>query len=680
MKGILLKEYKPARMLYKLFFELIAIPIVALFLPGVSIDSYLQLAILITLTSAVFALIWPIIAKYLLTILLYSAGILNLLLNTLIIWLLAQLFPGVQIETLWSAFMVSILIMGFRMLADAILNIDEEGSFYRLYTKRVAYKNSPIKEQLESSKELDDGTIFIEIDGLSADVLKFAVRNGYMPTLQQLMMEQGYKIREWVCEYGASTPVCQAGILQGKNKNLPAFRWFDRSEQKVKTGNNPQHSAEVLKEISNGKGLLADHGISIGNIFTGDAEESVATFSTLLNKKDRGLNYFYYYFLNPDNYLRSFVLFWIDVLSEIKDQLYLQAYNIQPRIRKQWTMPFIRGFLSIFMRDMLTSVLIGKMYEGIKNVYIVYAGYDFIAHENGLERGEAIKALTQTDRKISNIMKAAQTTPRKYRFVFLSDHGQSQGASFKQRYGYSIDKYISEIVGHSAGIEALELSEPEAVDQLSLILTEQSYESGKIHKAIGKLFRQKTRPLPSNKKVKKVLSDGSSSRADINKIVCLFSGNQAELYFKGNKKRVTVEEINEKYPKLINLLSSHPGVGFISVVSEKDGPLVIGKKGTRYLDSDKLKGQDPLLNFDKYAVDQLKQVNTYDTAADIIINSTLYRNTDEVAAFEEFISSHGGIGGGQTKPFIMFPKQFEYPAQPVYRSTELHKVMKSWLA
>lgn len=678
MRGYKIKGYKPIRLIYKLIFELVTIPIIGLFLPGIIIDSYLQLALLIAVTSAVFAVTWPFIAKRLVTILLYSAGLLNLLITTLVLWLLAQPLPGVHIDNLFTAFIISILILAFRMLADAILQVGEDGSFYRIYTKREAYKNSPIKKQLESGEELETGTIFIEIDGLAASVLKFAVRNGYMPTLQKLMKDEKYKIREWVCEYGASTPVCQAGILQGKNENMPAFRWFDRKRQKVVVGNNPSDSANLLKSISNGDGLLSDYGLSVGNIFTGDADESAATFSTLLNSKRRGTNSFYYYFLNPDNYLRSFVLFWIDVLSEIKDQIYLQLYNIQPRIKKKWSTPFVRSFLTIFMRDMLTSILIGKMYEGIKSAYIVYAGYDYVAHENGLERSEALKALTQADRKIRDIMKAAESTPRKYNFVFLSDHGQSQGASFKQRYGFPIEQYISQILHHSSDIEALNLTGTEAVDQLSLIISELAQQGG----YISKIFRRKRKDkyIDINEKTERVREIFNEKKKISNKpeIICLYSGNQAELYFKGNKHRLTLEEINELHPDLIELLKNHQGIGFLSVISKKDGALAIGKRGINYLDKGIIKGADPLAEFDKYAEDQLKQVNGYHTAADIIINSSYYKSTDEVAAFEEFISSHGGIGGGQTKPFVMFPADFEYPSQTVYKSVELHKILKGW--
>ena len=41
---------------------------------------------------------------------------------------------------------------------------------------------------------------------------------------------------------------------------------------------------------------------------------------------------------------------------------------------------------------------------------------------------------------------------------------------------------------------------------------------------------------------------------------------------------------------------------------------------------------------------------------------------DEGCAFEELICFHGGIGGPQTRPFILHPVELPYPESPVDRS------------
>ena len=54
-------------------------------------------------------------------------------------------------------------------------------------------------------------------------------------------------------------------------------------------------------------------------------------------------------------------------------------------------------------------------------------------------------------------------------------------------------------------------------------------------------------------------------------------------------------------------------------------------------------------------------------------------DTGEVAAFEELVGCHGGLGGPQTEPFVLFPAELEIdPAEPIVGAAGLHRVLKSW--
>jgi hypothetical protein len=51
----------------------------------------------------------------------------------------------------------------------------------------------------------------------------------------------------------------------------------------------------------------------------------------------------------------------------------------------------------------------------------------------------------------------------------------------------------------------------------------------------------------------------------------------------------------------------------------------------------------------------------------------------EVAAFEEQIGSHGGLGGWQTKPFLMYPSHFEPDGLPeIVGAGEVFQTLKRW--
>ena len=61
------------------------------------------------------------------------------------------------------------------------------------------------------------------------------------------------------------------------------------------------------------------------------------------------------------------------------------------------------------------------------------------------------------------------------------------------------------------------------------------------------------------------------------------------------------------------------------------------------------------------------------------MNSEYWPETDEVAAFEELVGSHGGVGGPQSRPFC-FPAELGWPDEPVIGAERIHHVFRGWLA
>ena len=70
----------------------------------------------------------------------------------------------------------------------------------------------------------------------------------------------------------------------------------------------------------------------------------------------------------------------------------------------------------------------------------------------------------------------------------------------------------------------------------------------------------------------------------------------------------------------------------------------------------------------------------YTNAADVMVNSLYDAERDEVAAFEHHVSSHGGLGGAQTHPFLLHPVDLTPPTEVIQGPAALHFVLKGWLA
>ncbi len=157
------------------------------------------------------------------------------------------------------------------------------------------------------------------------------------------------------------------------------------------------------------------------------------------------------------------------------------------------------------------------------------------------------------------------------------------------------------------------------------------------------------------------------------------SGNLALVYFPHLDGRVDLETLNDKYPDMVDALANHPGVGVVMVRSSAHGPLAIGGSGVRHLDSKKVDGDDPLEQFGPYAAESLKRLDGMGNCGDLVLISMLDPDTQQVAAFEELIGSHGGLGGPQTEPVLLYPFQWELKAETLVGAPAVHDQLMTWL-
>ena len=83
------------------------------------------------------------------------------------------------------------------------------------------------------------------------------------------------------------------------------------------------------------------------------------------------------------------------------------------------------------------------MYAGRPVTYTTFLAYDEVAHHSGIERPETLLTLRRVDRELGRIAAAAAEASRPYHLVVLSDHGQSQGATFLDRYGITLEQLVT---------------------------------------------------------------------------------------------------------------------------------------------------------------------------------------------------------------------------------------------
>src|SRR6185436_18064957 len=238
----------------------------------------------------------------------------------------------------------------------------------------------------------------------------------------------------------------------------PAFRWVEKETGTLVSCSSPADCAEIERRHSMGKGLLVDGGASRGNLLSGEADETILTVSR--TEAEKSANPGYRAFLaNGFNVTRALVLFGWEVILEVTAAARAARRDVRPRGHRGGIYPLMRGAMCVVVRDLVVFGVLGDMMRGRPAVYATFASYDEVAHHSGLERVDTMEALRKLDQQFGRIWRARRYAPRPYEVVILSDHGQTQGATFKQRNGYGLDELVErsiadrEVAGFAGGDE-----------------------------------------------------------------------------------------------------------------------------------------------------------------------------------------------------------------------------------
>ncbi len=458
------------------------------------------------------------------------------------------------------------------------------------------------------------------------------MRDGNAPNMARWLVEGGYTLTEWETDLSSQTGASQAGILLGSNEDIPAFRWVEKETATTMACSAPPDCAEIERRHA-GHGLLRDGGASRGNLLSGEADHCILTVSRMDEEKKANPGY-RAFLANGFNVTRVFVLLFWEVILEISASSRAKRRDVRPRGHRGGYYPLMRGALCVFVRDLIVYGVLQDMMKGRPAIYATFSSYDEVAHHSGLERSDTLEALRKLDQQFGRIEAARAYAPRPYALVVLSDHGQTQGSTFKQRNGYGLDELVERSLSRGS------------VEDMSGGDEQNSMVGHALGEATG----------TAGKKEKRKKNDVSDRD-----VVVMGSGNLGLVYLMEERRRLTLEEMNERHPDLIPALRNHPTSAGCSSARREHGPMVLGGAGTRYLADGRVEGEDPLAAFSPNAPQHLLRTDGFTHVADIMIGSFYDPALETGCAFEELISFHGGIGGPQTRPFILHPTSCRCP-------------------
>lgn len=588
-------------------------------------------------------ILWPLIVRAMSwvgpVVLFLSAFAASGLLLILSLWIV----PVASVTQTSDVFVMAVLLSLFYSFAGGVIASRSDTSYRLMQVRRQRFRLR------HSAPATTPGLLCIQIDGLGHGVLRRAIADGVTPAIAKLVRET-HQLRPWHTDWSSQTGASQLGILHGSNHNVPAFRWYDKQSGTIAVFSNPRSNEERELERADIPGLLAGDGASRNNLFTGGADDNVLVVSRMRGARLGAGAGYSSYFLDLSNALRTLARMIAEIQREIRQSWRQRRRDVQPRVRRGGIYPFVRAFTTVVATDVAVSAVVRDLIAGRSIIYVDLIGYDEVSHHSGISRPETLAVLTKLDEIVRLLLAVVGQADRDYHVVLLSDHGQSQGATFAQRFGETLPQLVHRLCGSPI--------QPVAEDE-----AKPTYAEGRLYATA---------------------SIGTSSAAADEQVpadhlpVVLGSGNLGLISFPALRGRATIDDVEATYPGLLDVLRTHPGIGFLVVARPDGDSVVLGAAGSVDVATGAVDGSDPLLDFGHDALEKIRRTDSFDNVADIMVGGAYWPETDEIAAFEEQVGSHGGMGGPQSTPFLLYPTVLPAPPDPLHGAENVHRVLAGW--
>lgn len=637
----------------------------------------------VILAAANFAIV-PVLLWLRLPFNVLTVGAITFGLNLLLLYVAADLLPDLVLNAAASQVLPAAVLLAFgNVILNGLIALDDDYTYLRFVILSMRDGDRELDQPRDETRR---GMVLLEIDGLSHQRMQRAIDEGLMPTVRGLHRAGRHQLTRFDCGLPSQTSSCQAGIMYGDNDDIPAFRWYSKRDRRMRVSNNLDDANYINYRHSTGHGLLRD-GASINNLINGDAARSLLTLSTISAAPsskvptERAIDTLAAYWLNPYTFGRTLALCAADLFVEIAQAIRQRIVGRRPRLDRRFPSAYtgLRVLTNILLRDLSIYAVMREMLRGAPVVYTTFIGYDEVAHHAGPDTPDAMATLKGFDRQVRHVLRTARyLAPIHYDVFLLSDHGQSSGATFQQRSGRSLRETIDDLtnstvrVAEQKPIEAGHSFVNALVDELTV--ASQALQAQEKKRIRTSTMRATARTL---KRVER--RHAQLTVADKDDIVVCASGNLAHVYFNSiGDHRASLREIEAAHAGLVDALVAHEAIELIVVADDAGHVLALGKGGARDLSTGAITGRDPLAPFGRadLRAEQFLRLARFESSGDLILNSTLYPD-GTVAAFEELVGSHGGLGGEQTDAFLFHPRA-EHVPDTIANSTEVYAVLEAW--
>lgn len=540
---------------------------------------------------------------------------------------------------------------------------------YRTWERTVGHATPPEDKDKR-------GFILIQIDALSHEHLLQAMERGYMPFIASLVRSGEAQLARWRCGQPTTTPAVQAGILYGDNYDIPAFRWYEKERNASVGCKSPAFMAELQQRLAASRPGILQGGSSYVNMFDGGAALSLLTLGSIgrhrFFENMRGAGFLVLLALSP----------WrIGIILgraawEYLTHLWRQVRSVlYPSLRRPYAhpSPFLKVANDVIFREIQTFAAMLDVYRGVPSIATNYNSYDDVAHHYGAGSLQALRTLRGIDKQIQRIDRMRRHyTRRRYDLYVLSDHGMTPSVPFQHLYGMTLGQYIRAHVRQPVQLDEGAAGEDLAALRMRFLLDELRGVEERLGRTQSALLRRLRHFLRRRILARVDPSDWDLTR--ISDIVVRNSGSAAHVYFNVAPRKLRLGEIAVLYPDLLASLVDHPGIGMI-LACEAECAIALSQGGQALLTSHgaEVEGENPLALADEpdIAAAQLRDLAAFPHSGDLILFGGWHR-PGVVISFEDQVSTHGGIGGPQDYPFILYPAAYTIPTEDISNARELY--------
>ena len=393
------------------------------------------------------------------------------------------------------------------------------------------------------------------------------------------------------------------------------------------------------------------------------------TFSSVTDRKLNDRRGFLYVVATPYALFRIIALMIVDIVRERRASRRARKDGVQPLGHRGGIYPLLRAATTVGLAEITWSVLVADVVRGVPSAYADLVGYDEVAHHSGIAAPDALDTLSRIDDQLERLAATLDEAPRPYYLVVLADHGQTQGATFEQRYGEEFGEVVRRLT--SARSTAPVLAE-EGWNNVNGLLTDAANDGS----TLGKIVKRTTRTRTEDGEV--VLGPDSERPTRDRR-----RGRGGPGVGKP-RTRVVHQDPRASDPATDRDSASRLDRRASGATRESASSWFAtrstatwcwGSDGIHHLADGRIEGTDPLAVFGPNVADHIRRTSSFDNCPDLLVNSFYDPETDEGAAFEGLIGFHGGLGGKQSRPFVLAPAGLAPPPGPLIGAESIHHVV-----